>query len=61
MAVRNMAMDIASGVASPAFGFGAGCAHLGMRASNGLRPFRDRTVVRDATWMPRTGIAELAA
>ena len=61
MAVRNMAMDIASGVARPAFGIRDGCAHVGMRVSNGLRPFRDFTVVRHATWMPRTGIAESAA
>jgi hypothetical protein len=57
MAVRNMAMDIASGVARRAFGFRNGCAHLGTRASNGLRPFRDRIVVLDAAWMPRTAIA----
>jgi len=57
MAVRNMAMDIASDAAKQAFGFRSGPAHQGLQATNGLRRFRDGVVMLDIAFMRRTGMA----
>lgn len=61
MAVRNMAMDIASNVARQAFGFRSGCAHHGPPAPRRLRWFRDGIVVLDMASMRRTEMAGATA
>ena len=61
MAVRIMAMDIASDAARQAFGFRSGCAHYGLLAERRLRRFRDGMVALDMASMRRTGIAGATA
>lgn len=61
MAVRNMAMDIASDIARQAFGFRSSCAHHGLHAPNGLRRFRDDNVVLDTAFMRGTGMTGATA